>query len=148
MAKDSPAALVGHSEHGHTEHHITPMRSLVGTLLALLVFMGLTIAASYWDAPGGTVVNNVIALVIATIKALFVIFIFMGVKWQTTLAKVWVVAGFLVLLVMFGIFGDYWTRKFEPVAGWEKAGESAFPREFAPANQPPVPNNVNLRPRG
>ena len=137
-----------HDDHGHGGHHIASAGMLFTALIALLILMTLTIAASYWNAPGGTVVNNIIALAIATAKALIVILVFMGVKWQSTLTKIWVVAGFLVLVLLFGIFGDYWTRKFEPVAGWEKNGESAFPREFHPANDPPVPNNVNMRPRG
>ncbi|CAN5716213.1 hypothetical protein BH11ARM2_BH11ARM2_34580 [soil metagenome] len=136
-------------DHDHeSNHHIVPLGHYVLTLLALLTLMALTVIASYWTAPGGTVVNNLIALGIASIKAALVITIFMGVKWSSTLTKVWVASGFLVLVLMFGIMGDYWTRKFEPVAGWEKAGESAFPREFAPAENPPAPNNVNLRPRG
>ncbi|RYG39589.1 hypothetical protein EON81_00365 [bacterium] len=147
------ATTLPQDNHGHGEHHITSAWVLFRTLIMLLILMGVTIGASYIQLPSigpisGTVINNLVALAIATVKAYIVITIFMGVKHQTTLTKIWVYAGFAVLVLLFGIFGDYWTRKFEPVSGWEKNGESAFPREFAPAGKPPVPNNVNLRPRG
>jgi caa(3)-type oxidase subunit IV len=120
-----------------------------------MVLMGLTVGVYFIDLPGlggfltGTVVNQTVALIIAIIKALLVIMIFMGVKWSTPLTKLWVAAGFVTFSLMFFILVDYGTRReYEPVPAWDKAGESATPRGFPPGSQSVPSNNINLRPRG
>ena len=95
----------------------------------------------------GTVVNQVAALTIAVIKAMLVICIFMGVKWSTTLTKLWVMSGFVTLIILFGILGDYCTRQYEHQPGWEKGAEGALPR--VTPNEPEVPpadsNKLNIK---
>lgn len=146
MAK-SP--LQAAAAHGHS--HEVPFGKLVITLIWLMAFMGLTIFASQNEVPTllgikGIYINNIIALAIAVVKACLVIWIFMGVMYASQLTRIWVAAGFLVLILLFGILGDYATRRFEPVQGWDPKGESALQRQWPP-NPPPVPNNENLRPR-
>lgn len=147
-------------------HHVVPLWQYGATLLALAVLMAITIAASYWNAPNigpisGNTVNNIIALGIATIKALLVIMIFMGVKWSSNLAKLWVLAGFTWFSLMFIILFDYGTRKYEQppsVAGdrlpagvsdpWNGGPETALPREVQQGTHPPTDANyINQRPR-
>jgi caa(3)-type oxidase subunit IV len=128
-------------------HHVVPARYYHINLLVLALLMGLTIAAAYWSAPGGVVVNNIIAVGIASIKAYLVILIFMGVKWASPLTKVWVLAGFFGFSLMFIVLCDYMTRQFEPANGWVKNGQSAYP-PVRPGSVQNVPDNVNFRPRG
>lgn len=112
MAEHSHAA----ESHGHG-HHVTPPMYYVGNLLALAFFMGLTIWASTVDF-GATWINNIIAIAIALTKMMLVIMIFMGVKWQTRLVKLWAATGFIWFLLMGIVFGDYFTRDWEAVPGW------------------------------
>ncbi|HMS56316.1 MAG TPA: cytochrome C oxidase subunit IV family protein [Fimbriimonadaceae bacterium] len=123
----------------HTEdhgHHITPMSVYVKTLFALAFLMALTIAASYVDfgkiignSALGSVINNVIAMTIACLKAVLVIQFFMGVKYSSKLTKMWAWAGFVWFLLMGMTFGDYFTRHWEPAPGWYAEDTELPPRE-------------------
>jgi cytochrome c oxidase subunit 4 len=147
------------NSHGDHASHELPFGTLIAVLLLLMALMALTIGASYVTLPSigpipGIVINNLVAVGIATIKAALVIWFFMGVKFASTLARIWVVAGFLVLFLMFGIMGDYGTRKFEQVNGWEtgvphNGGETALPRVGPPEGQPSSTPEVGqgFRPR-
>jgi cytochrome c oxidase subunit 4 len=136
------------------EHHIVPTGTYILTLLALVVLMVITVAVAQVQIPDigpftGTVLNQVVALVIATIKAYLVITIFMGVKWATPLTKLWAATGFVWFTLMFLILGDYTTRRFEPVANWRPNPESSLPRVTHPGTPNPMfdPNEANLHPR-
>jgi cytochrome c oxidase subunit 4 len=147
------------NSHGDHASHELPFGTLVGVLILLMVLMGLTIGASYITLPSigpipGIVINNLVAVGIATVKAALVIWFFMGVKFASSLARIWVIAGFLVLFLMFGILGDYGTRKFEQVNGWEtnvphNGGETALPRVWPPEGKPSSTPEVEqgFRPR-
>jgi len=144
---------MAHSHADSHEHHVTSPIVYVGTLFALLILMAATVAVSYVQIPAigpfsGTVVNQTLALIIAVIKALLVIFIFMGVKDGTPLTKLWAGAGFVVFFLMFIIFGDYAMRKYEPAPGWDRLGESGYSHEYTPGSKSKPSNNWNLRPRG
>ncbi len=139
------------STHTH-EHHIVPTRTYVATFLGLVVLMVMTVAIAGVNLPAigplsGTVVNQLVALLIAVVKAMLVISIFMGVKWGSTLTKLWVASGFVTLIVLFGILGDYTTRQFEHQPGWEKQADGALPR--VTPNEPEVPaadsNTLNVK---
>jgi cytochrome c oxidase subunit 4 len=140
------------------EHHITPVSTYVKTILALVVLMALTVyVAVYLPVPdfyigsflvAGVWINNLIALTIAVMKALLVIMFFMGVKYSSSLTKLWTVAGFLTLAVMFFIFGDYTTRQYEPAASWTGTEPSALPRVLNPRDEKlPPEEDINVRPR-
>jgi cytochrome c oxidase subunit 4 len=151
--------------HTGNAHHVVPLWQYAVTLVILGLLMALTIAASYWEAPSigpisGNLLNNLIALAIATIKALLVILIFMGVKWSSNLAKLWAMAGFVWFSLMFIILFDYGTRKFEQPASargtvekgtvdpWRGGPETALPRDVEQGVVPlPDPNYDNMRPR-
>jgi cytochrome c oxidase subunit 4 len=113
----------------HKEHHITPISTLVGVFLALVVLMTLTVVSSKLDlTPIG---NNAANLGIAVIKATLVVSFFMGLKYSSKLAKLFGLAGFVWLVLMTIIFGDYMTRKWEPVHGWyaKDSGNDPAPTE-------------------
>ncbi len=128
--------------HGHThkaierpaqEHtlHIHQPSLYARTLVGLLVAMFLTVWASYWHFGDihmgpvtlhGTMINNFIAMGIATFKAALVMMFFMGLKYATKLTKMWAAAGFVMFSLMFLTFGDYATRQYETTERWTATG--------------------------
>jgi caa(3)-type oxidase subunit IV len=138
--------MASNSSHSH-EHHIVSTGTYFLTLLALVGLMILTVWIAGFNLPSigpfsGTVVNQVVALVIAVAKALLVITIFMGVRWSSTLAKLWVASGFVTLILLFGILGDYTTRHYEHQRGWEARPDGALPRS-TPDEEVIPPANAN-----
>ena len=98
-----------------TEHIITPVKTYVAVFVALLVLTGLTYLVALRDFGW---LNTPIALAVALVKASLVVLIFMGVRYNTPLTKVTVVAGFFWLLILFGLtLNDYLTRGWLGVPG-------------------------------
>jgi cytochrome c oxidase subunit 4 len=92
----------------HAGHHIvTPFQySLV--YAALIVGTILTVVAAEFDLG---VLNPIVALAIASTKAVVVILFFMHVKYQTHLIKVTVGAGFFTFIVLITMtLVDYMSR--------------------------------------
>ena len=127
-------------EHNHSHsHHIIPMPKLIMTLGFLAFLMFATIFAAQtlpkilegmgMEAAMTSYVMNAVALGIATLKAVTVISIFMGVKYTTKLVKLYAWGGFAWFFLMFIMFADYTTRPLEPVVGWEPEIPSALPRD-------------------
>jgi cytochrome c oxidase subunit IV len=59
--------------------------------------------------------NVVVAITIAVIKALLVVLFFMHVKDSSQLTKLFVVAGFFWMMILFALtFGDYLSRSWSP----------------------------------
>ncbi len=87
-------------------------------LLRLAGGHGATVSASYFDlgewhiAPGLTLFwNPVVALAIASTKAILVVLFFMHVKYSTKLTKLTVASGIFMFLVLIGMtLADYFTR--------------------------------------
>ena len=96
--------------------HIVPRRIYYGIFAALMTFTLLTVWVAFQDVDTHLwglhiALNPVIALAIATTKALLVILYFMHVRYSSKLTKVAVLAGFFwlgILLVM--TMGDYVSR--------------------------------------
>jgi cytochrome c oxidase subunit IV len=92
----------------HAEHHIvTPLQYgyVYGTLLFFTV---LTILAADWNMG---IFNPVVALAIASTKAVVVILFFMHVKYQSGLIKMTVGAGFFTFLILITMtLSDYISR--------------------------------------
>lgn len=116
--------------------HIIPIPLLARTFIILLAFMALTIFAAntaktmpFFHSTIGTWATNGIAIAIATVKALLVINIFMGVKFSSAITKIYVAIGFFGFSLMFIMFCDYYTRSWEPVASWNGTHDSATPRD-------------------
>ena len=96
-------------------HVVTPVSTYVMVFVLLLIATGLTYYVATQDF--GTL-NTPIALGVAVIKASLVVIYFMGVRYNTPLTKVVVVAGFFWLLIMFGLtMGDYVSRGWLGVPG-------------------------------
>jgi len=94
---------------------ITPVSTYVNIFVALLVLTAATYVVATYDFG---FLNTPIALAVAILKASLVVIYFMGVRYNTPLTKVVVVAGFFWLVIMFGLtLNDYLTRGWLGVAG-------------------------------
>ena len=100
-------------------HHVLPVKHLCATLAKLTVLMVLTVVAARITPIEDTLIANIVALTIACTKAVFVISIFMAVKFSSKLTKLFAIGGFVWLILIFGILIDYGSRHWEPVKGWE-----------------------------
>jgi cytochrome c oxidase subunit IV len=94
---------------------IASIRLYVSVWLALIVLTGLTTWVAFFDLG---FLNNVVALGIAVLKASLVVLFFMGVRHNTPLTKVVVVAGVLWLMILFTLgMSDYLTRSWLGIPG-------------------------------
>src|SRR5262245_31653359 len=64
----------------HHAHHVTPLHVYYRVFVSLIALTIITVASSYVDFGGNA--NILIAMVIATAKALMVILFFMGLKYE------------------------------------------------------------------
>lgn len=99
-AEDHGPASHGHDEHGHGEDHfahVLPMWLLLGVLGALIVLTVATVAVTAVDL--GSQGNFVVAMVIATIKAVLVMGIFMHMVWDSKFNVVAFTSSFLFVLL-------------------------------------------------
>jgi cytochrome c oxidase subunit 4 len=95
---------------GQNEHaqHIVGPGVYVAILFALLVGTALTVWASYVDLGFW---NPIIALAIATTKAVLVVLFFMHVKYSTKLTKLTIFSGIFMFLVLISMtLADYISR--------------------------------------
>lgn len=106
-----------------SQHHIVPVSTYVFTWIALIILMLLTIGASMVTL--GTLGNNLVAIGIAVIKALLVITIFMGVKYASSLIRIWATFGFIWVLFLSGILLDFSNQ--HPVQGFLHDVSSSMP---------------------
>jgi cytochrome c oxidase subunit 4 len=96
-------------------HIVTPVRTYVTTFVALLVLTAVTYLVAIHDFGA---LNTPIALAVALLKASLVVIYFMGVRYNTPLTKVVVIAGFFWLFILFGLtLNDFLTRDWIGVLG-------------------------------
>jgi cytochrome c oxidase subunit 4 len=96
-------------------HPITPVRTYVLVFIGLIIGTALTYYAALFDVGW---LNTPVALGIAFAKASLVVIFFMGVRFNTPLTKVVVVAGLFWLVIMFALtMNDYLTRSWVGVPG-------------------------------
>jgi len=135
--------IEGHGGHGHeAEHDHTHV--FVATLIALLILTGITVGASYIDFGSG---NVVIALFIASIKAILVAMFFMHLRYEKAVMGIVAAAGFLFLgIFLMFCFMDVDTRdglqpiNLHPALPPPTAGPNAgAPGGAAPAPGTPAP---------
>jgi len=108
--------------------HIVSVRSYVMVFLALIGLTALTVGVAFVNLGA---MNTVVALVIATIKMLLVMLIFMHVKYSSRLTKLAILAAFfwLALLLTFTL-SDYFTRHWTPTpTDWGSSISAPAPRE-------------------
>jgi cytochrome c oxidase subunit IV len=92
----------------HAEHHIVSPLEYSFVFIALLIGTAITVWAA--DQNFG-IFNPIIALGIASTKAVIVILFFMHVKYQSNLIKMTVGAGFFTFLVLITMtLSDYISR--------------------------------------
>jgi cytochrome c oxidase subunit 4 len=92
----------------HADHQIITPATYAIVFVTLLVFTGITVGAAYIDLG---IFNPVVALAIASFKAVVVILFFMHVKYQSKLIKLTVAAGFFTFLVLITMtMSDYISR--------------------------------------
>jgi cytochrome c oxidase subunit 4 len=103
-----------HEDHGH---HIIPIPVYAGVLTVLLVGTVITVAVAQVDFGAW---NTVIAMLVATIKASFVLAYFMHLKYDNLLNRVIFGSGFffLMILIAFSLI-DIVTR-VKPILGFSK----------------------------
>src|ERR1043166_9503812 len=95
--------------------HITPVRTLFIVWGILVLGTTLTVLAASQDFGR---LNTPVALGIAVFKATAVVLFFMGVRFNTPLTKVVVIAGFAWQLILFGLgMSDYLSRPWMGVLG-------------------------------
>ncbi len=101
--------MSGQNEQTHNgAHHIVGPGVYVAILFALLTGTGLTVWASFLELGPW---NPIIALAIATAKAMLVVLFFMHVKYSTKLTKLTVFAGIFMFLVLISMtLADYISR--------------------------------------
>jgi cytochrome c oxidase subunit IV len=116
------------ADHSHDTTHAhpeNPIKFYIGVFTLLMVMTLLTVYVAQFDLEGmfkdtpviksfSGVLNALVALTIAVIKATAVILIFMHVRWSSRLTQVIVVASVFWLLIMLSFtISDYVTR-----GGW------------------------------
>lgn len=89
--------------------HVVSLKANIAVWLALLVLTGVTAGVAFIDLGP---FNTIVALVIATIKALLVVMIFMHVKYASDrLTKVVLISALFWLFLLLGLsLADYTTR--------------------------------------
>ena len=116
-------------EHSATQH--VSLATYLIVFAALMVLLVVTALVAFYVHAGD--LNLIIALVIATIKAALVVLFFMHVKYASRLTKIFVVAAFLWLAILFAFtFADYVSRDWQHNSrGWVDQAE-ARPEPYAP----------------
>jgi cytochrome c oxidase subunit 4 len=118
-----------HSKGGH--HHSTKSYFVVWVIL--LTCTVLTVWTGYMDLGK---VNLPLALTIATIKASLVVWYFMHMRDAAGTNRIVFITSFVFMFVMiFGVFGDLWTRH-------EMSLPSAVPSTEAPEIQVPEGGDI------
>jgi len=99
-----------HGSAEHSDHHVLPIKTYRNILLVLLVLTVLTVLVakpvSGFDAG---IFNAFIAFAIATIKAILVLAVFMGLKYDKKLNLAIFLTGvfFLVVMYLFSVLDIY-----------------------------------------
>ena len=105
---------MAHSElqHGHSTadpaHHVTGIPTYLGIFFALMVLTALTVWVAFQEFGA---FNTIIALGIASLKAVLVMLFFMHLRHSTRLTWVVVVVSFAMVGVLFVLtYSDYLSR--------------------------------------
>jgi cytochrome c oxidase subunit 4 len=120
-------------DHKDAEHGHNAAGTYLKTLIALLCLTGVTVGAAYIDFGAG---NVVIALTIATVKALIVALIFMHLRYEKPVNAVIAGAGFMFLglFLMFCVI-DFDSRENLQPVNIKPVIQSTIPP--APGGAPP-----------
>jgi cytochrome c oxidase subunit 4 len=86
--------------HDHGLSHVLPWQVLVGVLGVLLFFTWATVAVRGIDLGS---MNLIIAMIIATIKAVLVMAIFMHLRWDNPYHSLWFLGSFVFVALFISI---------------------------------------------
>jgi cytochrome c oxidase subunit IV len=87
---------------------VTSVKTFVGVFVALLILTGVTVAVSYLNLGP---FSPIVALTIATIKALLVVLFFMEVRYVPKMTLVAIISGFFFLGILLALsMTDYISR--------------------------------------
>jgi len=97
-------------------HPVVPVKVYVGVFLVLIALTITTVAVSKIELGE---YNFVAAITIAVVKATLVVLFFMHVKQSTAMTKLFVVAGFFWMAILFAFtLSDYFSRNWLPRGKW------------------------------
>jgi cytochrome c oxidase subunit IV len=95
-------------EHTTVEHTSPPLRIYFIVYAALIILLVLTVAAARIELGGW---GAVVAMAIASIKAILVLLYFMHLRYSSRLTWLFASAGFIWLLIIFlYVLSDYFSR--------------------------------------
>lgn len=95
-----------------TDKHIMPFGLLTKIWIALLLLTGVTVAASTYDFG---YLNVLVAMTVATVKALLVVFFFMHLKYENRVLALFVLIAFVILAIFIGF--TFFDVAFRPGEG-------------------------------
>jgi cytochrome c oxidase subunit IV len=97
--------------------HSTSVKTYALTALALLVLTIITVAVAFIDLGVG-ILNDLVAMAIATTKAGLIVYYFMHARFSRGMTRVFIYAGIIwVGFLIVGIMNDYVTRDWIPFPG-------------------------------
>jgi cytochrome c oxidase subunit 4 len=112
----------------HQDEHITPIRVYLIVFLSLLILTVVTVAVSYIDLGGW---NAIVAVVIASIKAMLVAFFFMHLLYDKKINLVVFIIGLVFVTLFIGLTmfdtlrrADLYTETALPIQEQAKMYES------------------------
>jgi len=98
-------------EHHH-EPHVVPDSLFISIFVALLVLTAVTVGVTYFDF--GATINIVVAMAVASLKALLVVLFFMHLKYEDSDVVKYAIFPIVLLGVFLaGIFLDAPTRSYK-----------------------------------
>ena len=127
-------AAGGHDDHHDGEHHVVGWKILTVVFLALMVLTILTVAAINVDLGP---LNIVVALGIALVKALLVVFIFMHIWWDRAFHGL-LIGGSLFFVTLFIAFTMIDTAHYESNIHAEDVKSEAAAIEAGDYTTPPT----------
>jgi cytochrome c oxidase subunit IV len=97
-------------------NHVVPIKNYVAVWAALIVLTISTVLIAKIDLGEW---NFVVAMTIAVIKGTLVVLFFMHVKGSSSMLKLFVVAGFFWMAILFVfVLSDYFSRGWLPLPRW------------------------------
>jgi len=113
-----------------SHEHIDPVSDYVKTFLWLLFLLAVTVGVAMFPIEVIPFANILIAMVIAGIKAVLVITVFMGMRKTTKLTQVWAYGGIIFFLTLIVIsLSDYFVRPLKPPTNTEQPAAMSVLRE-------------------
>ncbi len=100
--------MADHDTHNETTGHVEPLRTYLLAAGALFILTMLTVGAAFVDLGP---FNEIVALAIATLKALVIVLIFMHGRYNSGITRLAMITGVIWLAILIvGVMDDYLTR--------------------------------------